>query len=209
MTLEQQRTVTPTGSKPRQYPTDRFDAVPRSDRVGAHRLTGRVRRFWRYALVAVIATAVLVTAGIFWVNSIGGSSGLSTEQRTAPQAEQTKPVLDPEATVAVLNGTEVPNLAAGVDEVITRNSWGQIIFSGEAAAKDVEISAVFYADPADEAAAMALAAELGGVSTYESQSYLEYGVRLVVLLGSDYAGPGEEEAAAITARADGEPVAIA
>lgn len=193
----------------RTQAADRFDEVPRSDRVGAHRITGRVRRFWRYALVALVACAVLVTAGILWVNSVGGGSSLPTEQPAAPPQAQIQPQLDPEATVAVLNGTVTPNLAAGVDEVITGNSWGQIIFSGEAAASDVEISAVFYADPADEAAALALAAELGGVSIYESQNYLEYGVRLVVLLGADYAGPGAEEAAAITERAAAEPVAVA
>lgn len=208
MTLQQEQ-----GTSSLQPGGDRFDRLPKNPRVGAHRISGRVRRFWRYFLVALIAIALLVTAGIIGVNSIGsgtGSNGASGSngETAAPQPAQTQPELDPTATVVVLNGTTTPNLAAGVDEVITRNGWGQIMFSDNAVSSDVEISAVFYASEADEAAALGLAAELGGVSIYESQNYTEYGARLVVLLGADYAGPGAEEAAAITARADAEPVAV-
>lgn len=182
-------------------PLDRFDALPKTHRVGAHRIAGRARRFWRYLLAGVIATAVLVTVGIIGVNSIGGGSNAPVgETAEQPQQPQVKPELDPTATIAVLNGTATPNLAAGVDQVISQNGWGIISFSEDAASNEVQISAVFYAVPEDEAAAAALAAELGGVSTYQSQDYTDFGVRLVVLLGADYAGPGADEAAAITAR---------
>jgi hypothetical protein len=180
-------------------PRDRFDEPQRTGRVGAHRIAGRARRAWRYVVAGAIATVLLVTAGILWANSIGGGGANdSLAQGPAQTQERVKPELDPTATIAVLNGTPTPNLAAGVDQVITANGWGIIAFSDDASQRDVPISAVFYASPEDEIAAAGLAAELGGVSTYQSDGYGEYGVRLVVLLGADYAGPGQAEAAALT-----------
>ena len=38
-----------------------------------------------------------------------------------------------------------------------------------------------------------LAKELGGVSTFQGSDYDEYGARLIVLLGADYAGPGSDQ----------------
>ena len=77
--------------------------------------------------------------------------------------------------------------------MITQNGWGQILFSAPAASSDVQISAVFFSKPEDEPAALALAKELGGVSTFQSSDYDEYGAKLIVLLGSDYAGPGSDQ----------------
>lgn len=195
-------------ASPRALPQDRFDELPKGRRVGAHRIAGRVRRFWRYLVAGIVATAVIVTIGIIGVNSIGGTSDPMPNAPQQTQDDRVTPELDPTATVAVLNGTPTPNLAAGVDQVITANGWGQITFSGDAASREVQISAVFYLAAEDETAAAGLAAELGGVSTYQSSDYADYGVRLVVLLGADYAGPGEEEAAAITVRLGGEPAAV-
>ncbi len=187
-------------------PRDRFDVPRQSGRVGVHRIAGRVRRGWRYVLAGAIATAVLLAGGIVWANSVGGGTNEPVAQGPAqPQDSRVTPELDPSASVAVLNGTPTPNLAAGVDQVITQNGWGAIAFSDDAASRDVQISAVFYAVPEDEAAAAGLAAQLGGVSTYQSDGYGEYGVRLVVLLGADYGGPGKDEAAAITAALAGSP----
>ncbi|WP_244301153.1 LytR C-terminal domain-containing protein [Leucobacter insecticola] len=101
-------------------------------------------------------------------------------------------VIDPNATVVVLNGTSTPNLAESVSGLITDRQWGQIVYSGSASETDVELSAVFYMDPADEAAAEALATKLGGISSYQTDRYVDYGVRLVVLIGANYAGPGLE-----------------
>jgi len=194
---------------PRDYPRDRFDEVKRSGRVGAHRITARPRYVWQYVIAALLGFALLTTIGIIAVHSIGSTGNLPTsrpsagaETSKAPQAE-----LDPEATVAVLNGTATPNLAAAVDQIITSESWGQIRFSGSAAESDVAISAVFYADPADEAAAAGLASKLGGISTYITEDYAAYEVQLVVLIGADYQGPGLEEAQALTDAAEDAPAA--
>lgn len=189
-------------------PVDRFDSLPKRGRVGAHRIVGRARTAWRWVLATVLTIAILVTVGIFWVNSLGSSSA-----RPAPttsngaQGDRVEPLLDPTATIAVLNGSPTPTLASGVDEAITANGWGQIVFAGFAAATDVQISAVFYADPADEAAAEGLAQKLGGMSTYQSNDYDGLGVRLVVLLGSDYVGPGVAEAERIAEQLESEDVA--
>lgn len=184
---------------PHALPRDRFDELPHSSRVGAHRVTGRPRRFWAYFLTALIAIVALTVAGILVLNFSDRSFFRSDQAGPAPtHVERVTPQIDPSATVVVLNGTPTPNLAAGVDHVITQNQWGTILFSDDAATNDVAISAVFYSSPEDEAAAAGLAAKLGGVSTYQTDDYGQYGARLIVLLGADYAGPGESEAEAIT-----------
>lgn len=182
-----------------EYPADRFDRIERTGRVGAHRVTPRPRYVWQYLIAALLGFALLTAIGIVAVQSGGGAGKLSqlakpkssSSAKRAPAAE-----LNPDTTVAILNGTEVQNLAATLEGIITEEKWGQILFSGSAATSDVQISAVFYRDEADAEAAAALAAKLGGISTYTTKEYLEYDVQLIVLLGSDYRGPGLEEAKA-------------
>lgn len=207
MTQTSEHTAGRRGAR-REHPQDRFDRVHRSGRVGAHRITARPRYVWQYLIAGLLGFALLTTAGIITVHSIGGAGQLPANRPSTGGSSTQAPLgeLDPEATVAVLNGTETPNLAAAVDQIITQEQWGQIRFSGSAAASDVTISAVFYTDPADEAAAEGLAAKLGGLSSYITEDYANYEVRLVVLLGSDYKGPGLEEAKQITAEGTDEPV---
>lgn len=182
---------------------DRFDDLPKSGRVGAHRIVGSPRRFWIYLVSAVVGVALLTAAGIIAIQVSGASSNSGTEQTDTQSAEpKVKPELDPEAPVVVLNGTSMPGFGAIVDGIITDNGWGKILFSGEAAANDVAISAVFYSSVADESAALALANELGGVSIFQSYDYTQYGAKLVVLLGADYGGPGSEQFVPVEAEAD-------
>ena len=197
------------GAQPRrmarqEYPEDRFDSIGRSGRVGAHRVTARPRYTWQYLIAGLLGFALLTTLGIIAVHTVGSTG--QTPLRDAVQggsspAQQTPDaVLDPEASIAILNGTATQNLAPALDTIITTEKWGSILFSGNAASADVQISAVFYADPADASAAAGLAAKLGGLSTYASTDYEQYEARLVVLLGSDYQGPGISEAEALTAK---------
>lgn len=190
-----------TAGERQSYPEDRFDRVVRRGRVGAHRVTARPRYVWQYLVAGLLGFALLTTVGVIAVQSMGSVGKLPIGDSQAPAAAPAKvnPVLDPTATIAVINGSEMPNLAAALDTIITTNQWGQILFSGSAASQDVKISAVFYSDEADAEAAAGLAAELGGLSTYTTTEYDKYGAKLVVLLGADYAGPGIEEAAALTA----------
>lgn len=182
-------------SRGQDYPVDRFDRIPRSGRVGAHRVTPRPRRVWQYVLASVLGFLLLTTLGVIGVHSIGSSVlpiGPSPGTNEGSVAPKTTAELDPEATVAVLDGTPNPDLGVRVDEAITREGWGQVVFAGKAITADVAISAIFYRDPADEAAALGLAEQLGGASVYPTEDYAEYGARLIVLLGADYGGPGLE-----------------
>ena len=176
-------------------PLDRFDKLPKSRRVGVHRVVGRPRRFWIYLVSALLGIALLTAAGVIVLQVTGTNFSSLTEELPKPTKAPpaVTPELDPTAQIVVFNGTPMPNFEAVVDSVITQNGWGQILFSSPAASSDVQISAVFYSDPADESAALALAKELGGVSTFQTSDYDEYGARLVVLLGVDYAGPGSEQ----------------
>lgn len=176
-------------------PEDRFDRLPKQGRVGAHRIVARPRRFWIYAISAIVGIALLTTAGIIAVQSTGSGIGnwIGDSGQTPVAPDETTPKLDPEAAVVVLNGTTTSGFAGIVDQLITENGWGTILFSGDAASDAVTISAVFYSSVADEAAALGLARELGGVSVYQSYDYSAYGAKLIVLLGADYAGPGSEQ----------------
>lgn len=176
-------------------PSDRFDNLPKSRRVGVHRVIGRPHRFWIYFVSALLGFALLTTVGVIVIQVTGADLKSLTESvpKLPKVAPAVAPVLDPEATVVVFNGTPMANFEAVVDGAITKNGWGQILFSSPANSNDVQISAVFYSDPADEAAALALAKELGGVSIFQTSDYDEYGARLIVLLGVDYAGPGSDQ----------------
>ncbi|MCB1274576.1 MAG: LytR C-terminal domain-containing protein [Leucobacter sp.] len=169
---------------------DRFEHPHRANRVGAHRLVIKPRRAWQYLLAGLIGVAVLTGLGILAVQSIGsGGNEVIDAGKDMGVIARVDPVLDPDATVAVLNGTTIDGLQNDVAAAITDGPWGTILFADVAASDDVTISAVFYGSEADEAVALGLAKELGGVSTYQSNDYEKYGVQLVVLLGSDYAGP--------------------
>lgn len=179
-------------------PLDRFDKLPKSGRVGVHRVVGRPRRFWIYLVSALLGIALLTAAGVIVIHFTGADLKSLTDETLKPMnplkpSPGITPELDPTASIVVFNGTPIENFEAVVDSEITKNGWGQILFSSPAASSDVQISAVFYSDPADEAAALALAKELGGVSTFQTSDYEEYGARLIVLLGADYAGPGSNE----------------
>ncbi len=178
---------------------DRFDRLPAGKRVGVHRFTAKPRRFWYYLLAAVVGIALVTGGGVIAIQMIGSSvTEFLYPAEPEPVVEQIEPKLDPEASIAVLNGTETDALGFAVADEITANEWGQIAFSEVAAQRDVQISAVFYTSVADEAMALGLAKELGGVSIYQNYDYTKYGVDLVVLLGADYAGPGSEADPAAT-----------
>ena len=140
-------------------PVDRFDKLPKGGRVGVHRVVGRPRRFWIYLVSALLGIALLTAAGVIVIQVTGADIKSLTEEAPKPTKAPpaVMPELDPTAPIVVFNGTPMDNFEAVVDSVITQNGWGQILFSSPAASSDVQISAVFYSDPADEPAALALA----------------------------------------------------
>lgn len=185
---------------------DRFDRIVRSDRrgrngrVGAHRVTIRPRHVWQYLIGALLGFALLTTIGIVVVQTLGNGESLPIIGENSGSTGAQHPAkanLDPAATITVLNGTPTKNLAAALEKIITDKQWGQVLYASSTEKSDVKISAVFYRDSKDAAAAAGLAAKLGGLSTYATENYQEYDTRLIVLIGEDYVGPGLDEAKAM------------
>lgn len=187
------------------FTEDRFDSVPQSrGRIGAHRVVAKQSHFWQWLLIMVVAIVVLTAIGIFTLSRVGADRVPFAQQGEATSGQETKVTVevDPDATVAVLNGTETAGLGDSVGDQISTNKWGNTIFVGNSAEPGVEISAVFYTQESDQSAAAGLAEQLGGVSTYLNESYADLGTDLVVVLGTDYAGPGMDEAAEFVAPMD-------
>ncbi len=145
-------------------------------------------------LGGLIGAAILTTIGIVGI-TIAGSTGTLPIQppgSSSPATPKVKPAINAEATVAVLDGTTAEGtLAQAVATKVTEEKWGTIILAVPAATSNVEISAVFYSDAENHAAALGLAEKLGGASTYLNKDYADNDADLVVLLGSDYGGPGK------------------
>ena len=122
---------------------DRFDALAKSNRVGAHRVIGAPRRFWIYLVSALVGIALLTGVGIIALQVTGASlqnvtgSGTGSESKPTSKPASVKAELDPTAPVVVLNGTGMSGFESIVDGVITQNGWGQILFSAPAASSDV------------------------------------------------------------------------
>jgi hypothetical protein len=101
------------------FPPDRFDEVPDLKRVGAHRAPAPKGRGWIAFLVAVVATLVLVGVGTFAlfglndrIDFFGGSQSPSATPTPTPTPTEAAPVVDPAASILVLNGTPTAGLAA-------------------------------------------------------------------------------------------------
>lgn len=181
-------------------PRDRFDEPQLHGRVGAHRIVGKPNRFWVYAVSALVGIVVLTGAGIAAVMFADiNVTKLFEESNSQVEPEEVKvqPQLDPTAEIVVLNGTPLPDFALVVDEEITLNSWGVVIFAGDAATTDITTTTVYYLVEADEPAALGLAEQLGGAAVELNPAYAEYNSRLAVVLGIDYRGPGQEQLDAV------------
>lgn len=178
-------------------PKDRFDDPQVRGRVGVHRIVGKPKRFLTFFVAALLGTLVLTAGGIaaVMVADINVTKLFEREdQAPGPQPEPSvQPQLDPAAQVVVLNGTPVVDFGFVVDLAITENQWGQVIFTGEAETNDIDTTTVYYLDEADEAAALGLAEQLGVRNVSLGTGFEQYGARLVVVIGTDYAGPGKEE----------------
>jgi len=182
------------------FPHDRFDEVPDLKRVGAHRAPAPKGRGWIAFLVAVVATLVLVGIGTFALFSLndridffGGAASPSPTPTPTPTPTEAAPVVDPAASILVLNGTPTSGLAAAGAAAITAAGFPQQISTSDASTDDVATSGVYYQDASQEGAARAIAAALGGIPIQLTDQYVipvEEGqepiLRIVVVLGADY-----------------------
>ncbi|MET3767724.1 hypothetical protein ABIB15_000386 [Marisediminicola sp. UYEF4] len=127
------------------------------------------------------------------------------EEPAEPEASETaapvEPLLDPAVSIAVLNGTSTAGLAASAGDTLVAEGWcgaagPDTVAEGpcadstavgsrdNAASNDVTATVVYYGDPANEGAALALVASLGIGEAQLSADYPESPI--TVLLGSDY-----------------------
>ncbi|TKJ98789.1 hypothetical protein PlfCFBP13513_05000 [Plantibacter flavus] len=182
------------------FPPDRFDEVPDLKRVGAHRAPAPKGRGWIAFLVAVVATLVLVGVGTFAlfglndrIDFFGGSQSPSATPTPTPTPTEAAPVVDPAASILVLNGTPTAGLAASAAAAITAAGFTQQIGTSDASTEDVTTSGVYYQDPSQEGVARAIANALGGIPIQITDTYaipVEEGeapvLRIVVVVGADY-----------------------
>lgn len=132
-------------------------------------------RGWVVLLWAVVATIVLVALGIFGTLLVSGKVTLfPTPTPTATPVATVAPVVDPSFSVLVLNATPKDGLGNTVkDQIIAANvGWTSgNVTAGAAGSKDFAETTVYYALPADEAAARGLAGVIGGAAVAQSNIY--------------------------------------
>ncbi|MGG7465656.1 LytR C-terminal domain-containing protein [Plantibacter sp. YIM 135347] len=187
------------------FPPDRFDDVPDLKRVGAHRAPAPKGRGWIAFLWAVVAVLVLVgigTVALFTLNNKVDffpqpTNSASESETPTPTPTEAAPVVDTEANILVLNGTETAGLAGQASEALAAAGFTQAISTSDASTSDVAQSGIYYQDPSQEGAARAMSAALGGMKIELSQQYAipaEEGetplLRIVVVLGADYTPAG-------------------
>lgn len=155
-------------------PRDRFDDLPHgSGRVGAHRAENPRLRAGAITLWAVIATIVLVGAGIFGSLVLSGRITLfPTPTPTPTPTVEVEPVVDMTFTVSVLNATPEAGLATTMKDQIVAAGWNaDMVSASSAASTDFAQTTVYYSLPADEAAAKGLADLIGGALVEQSDVY--------------------------------------
>lgn len=195
-----------------KYPKDRFDTAPENlQRVGAHR-SPRRGRGWIGLLWALLAVVILVglgVLGLFLINGNvefsspqAGSSGTASATAPAPASSAPAspkrshtpsptptptPTVDPSLSVTVLNGTKARGLAASVSRTLTSDGW-TVRTVGNARRGDFTQTVVYYSDPANRQAALALVQSLTGAKAEAelSQAYATTTADLTVVVGSDY-----------------------
>jgi hypothetical protein len=180
------------------YPRDRFDELaPDTGRVGAHRAENPRLRAGIVFLWAVIATIVLLVAGIFGSLLVSGRITFAPEPvPTTTPLPVVDPVVDTTVPVLVLNATPQDGLATQVRDTVVAAGWAaDLVSAGAAGADDFPTTTVYYASDEDEAVALGLADVIGGAEIALSDQYLppddpetpenEAGRQLTVVIGLD------------------------
>lgn len=190
------------------FPRDRFDDLPETDRVGAHRAHQPRMRIGLVVAWSAVATVVLIVVGIAAV--LVSTDGLSSRQvttTTATPEPETVPVLDTSYAVTVLNATTEAGLAQGVADDVVAAGWASdSVTAGNAGATDFETTTVYYAGVDDEGAALGLADAIGGASVVQSDAYQpvddpdteadeSLAQQLTVVVGADRAAASDDTAA--------------
>lgn len=189
------------------YPKDSFDTLPHAlDRVGAHRAPARKGRRWMALWWALAATAVLIAIGVFGLSVLNERlkpdlsalvPATPTPTPTATAAPGPKPTaspaptptveptVDPDLTVAVLNGTLTIGLAGSVGDTLGSDGWA-VVTLADAATSDIPETTVYYTDAGQEGAARGIAKSLPGSSILLANDFADSAADLTVVVGNDY-----------------------
>ena len=180
-----------------KFPTDRFDQVPDDlERIGAHRAPRPRGYGWIWVAWCAGAVIVIVGLGALGIFAINGTlnvklpfaAGSPSATRTAtPTPTPTiTPAVNPALTLIVLNGTAKAGLAADATTTLKAAGW-QNITPANASSTDVKKTTVYYGDPKNVSAALAVSQELAGAPIQETQDFVATGADITVVLGADYA----------------------
>lgn len=181
-------------------PTDRFDDIPDDlARVGAHRAPAPRGRGWIAFAWAVLATGVLVVAGLYGLSRFDPTfqfdlpsfgAGEPVGEATVAPEDVVEPVTDPATvdpalglTISVLNGTETQGLQNTAGDQISDAGWPDPA-RANAASRAEETTTIFYHTTDFEGIALGLAELLGAGEVVLSDAYL--GAPVTILLGTDY-----------------------
>lgn len=177
-----------------KYPTDRFDQVPDDlERIGAHRAPRPKGYGWiwvAWCAGAVIVIVGLGTLGIFAINgtldvSLPFSKSTATATATPTPTPTITPAVNPALNVFVLNGTTETGLAADATTRLTAAGWKNLT-PANASSTDIKTTTVYYSDPKNEGAALAVSQELDNAPIQVTQDFAASGADITVVLGTDY-----------------------
>jgi hypothetical protein len=184
------------------FPKDQFDTLPEDlARQGAHRAPKKRGGGWIGFLAAIVATAVLVTGGLYGVSlvndsiefTIPGLGGGNEEvaEPTVSATPEVPPILDPtqidkkrKITITVLNGTAVSGLETVAGKALTKAKW-PVASTAPSSSTDIAKTFVYYKNPEDEDVARGLVIALGIGEIRESDKFL--GAPITIVVGQDYA----------------------
>ncbi|WP_159501322.1 LytR C-terminal domain-containing protein [Microbacterium sp. 18062] len=124
-------------------------------------------------LWALVATILLVGIGIF--GSLIASGRVTLFPAASPSATvgpEVEPEVDTSFSVNVLNATGEQGLATTLKDQIVAAGWNaDTVFASQASVTDFPQTTVYYAFPADEAAAKGIAQVIGGAEVAQSDVY--------------------------------------
>jgi hypothetical protein len=178
------------------YPSDQFDNLPDDlDRVGAHRGPKVRGRGWIAFAWAVLATVVLVVAGLFALQTIqGGGFSSGAGPSDTPSATPTptiSPITDPTTiagrhiTITVLNGTATAGLATKASAALKGVHWN-VTSTANASTSTFKKTVIYYSLAANKDVALGVAKALGFSTVSLTDAYP--GTPITVVLGTDYKG---------------------